>query len=211
MTIKYVISGTFDPLHAAHLGIAEYLERECDVPSEDIFFELSSSHCDKQRFSLKYEDRIRQFAHIGRQCISTPWATFSEKIFGFKNFTFSSFSLLSANTIEWKDERVVFCMGEDTFRRFLSRESYFGSDYERDRAIAKFRELDGTVLVLPRGKSTMVRQNGRWQFSKMETDRFNKIVGGNMNRFVQYVSETYIASNLSSSKLRFNKIGAESK
>ncbi len=191
----YIISGTFDPLHRAHLGIAEYLESVADIPSENIFFEISTIHCDKVKHSLSYENRYLQFNKVDRRVISTPCPTFLEKLLYLNRRIGEVFP-------EHKGDRLTFCMGEDTFDRFTSEASYFGSTYERNRALNSFRENKGTALVLPRGQTKMIKNNGRWEFAGEDKKMYGARTDGKLGQFVQFVGSEYKPSVLSSSGIR---------
>lgn len=191
----YIISGTYDPLHKAHLGIAEYLETRCDIPSENIYFELSSVHCDKKKTALSFEERYNQFARVNRRVITTLLPTFTEKLIFLKRKLADFFP-------EHKEDRITFCMGEDTFERFTSPASYFDSPYERNRALKLFRENGGTALVLPRGTTEMVKNNKRWEFNYHKMKEYNHRCEGFMGQFVQFIDDNYVPSHVSSSNIR---------
>lgn len=185
----YVISGTFNPLHAGHLGIAEYLEKHELVNSQDILFEISSSHCDKNEsdIGVSIEDRKRQFDSINRKCVICPFAKFSAK------GNWLHFNLYRLDKINYS--KIVFCMGEDTFHRFLDPKNYYDSAYERDRAIERFN-YRSEVFLFPRN-GTMFVDGDRWNLAYKGLEG-SKVFGVN----VTFPKIVYNPNLISSTALR---------
>lgn len=187
--LLYVISGTFNPLHAGHLGIAEYLEKYENVSSSDVVFEISSSHCDKDEADIgtSPEERRKQFDSINRKCIICPYSKFVSKS------SWIHFRFGTKEKIVYK--KIVFCMGEDTFNRFLDPKNYYGSTYERDRAVERFNQRS-EVFLFPRG-GTMYIDGDSWRlaYTGMTPD---KVFGVS----VRFPKREYTPNPISSSALR---------
>ena len=185
----YIISGTFDPLHAGHLDIAHYLETIEKHPN--IVFEIGRAHCDKSGISMSIEDRAAQFKRINRKVQILNGGSFLEKKI--------ELSLLQQ---PYRGD-VWFCMGEDTFSRFIDPESYFGSVKERDIVIDKFfakwdKYITPSILLFPRGEATsMTVIDGYW----MPHESVQKFIKGHKMP-VATPNAMYIPNPLSSTAIR---------
>ncbi len=165
----FVISGTFNPLHLGHLNYIKYLEKK--YPNSDIVFEMGESHCDKDGVP-SVESRFPQFHRINRPCIITPYSTFMEKI-EFLRGNNEWRAISNGEDIYYKE--IIFCMGEDTFSRFIDIKSYFGSEYEMKRVIDSFtnsnREFEiGGIYLFPRYPTKMLKGRDKWSMSDYHFD-----------------------------------------
>lgn len=133
------ICGSFNPVHLGHLSIALYLHNKGYEP----VFEISYENCDKP--DITEEDmrkRISQINKFGFGCVATHNPFFTQKVDWLNSRKTANLaeSLLHHN----KD---ILAIGADTWNRFVSLDTYFGSEELRDYTVnLVYRKL----LVFPR-------------------------------------------------------------
>jgi hypothetical protein len=119
-----VLPGSFNPLHAGHLGLARAASLRLGV---SVAFELSAANVDKPELSHEeVERRVKQFVGLG-----TVWIT-------------------QAATFELKADLfpgAAFILGHDTAVRLIDVRYYAGEVDRRDAALRKLLACNCKVVV----------------------------------------------------------------
>ena len=124
---KLILSGSFNPLHSGHQGLAKTAEKLLTKPAS---FELAAINADKPSLpQAEILDRLSQFA--GQHTVLVSGApTFVEKAHIYPGATF--------------------VVGFDTAERILQTRFYNNSKEERDAALATIRDKGCSFLVAGR-------------------------------------------------------------
>ena len=118
-----LLPGSFNPLHCGHTGLADAAARRLGVA---VHYELSIANVDKPELPrAEAARRLEQFAGLAPVWLTLA-ATFEEKADHFPG--------------------AAFVVGWDTAIRLIDPR-YYGSEFARDEALRKLRELGCRVVV----------------------------------------------------------------
>lgn len=127
-SLRGLVCGSFNPLHAAHMQLREIAER---LLGGDVAYELSVGNVDKPALDfLSLEDRRRQF--LQHPVAITAVSRFYEKADLFRN--------------------VTFVIGVDTAQRLVDSRYYRGG-MDVETALRRIRDRGGSFLVAGRSVS----------------------------------------------------------
>lgn len=134
--------GSWAPLHAGHLNIAQYVER---VYNTCVLFELCKTTYDKGKLTKNaIDERVSQFHNLGRKVVVTDNSSFVRKSLN------ASFYLPSAGFSCLSNVHKFFVVGYDSISRIDDKKYYFDSEVEKNRCIQIIKDNGWKFLVFPR-------------------------------------------------------------
>lgn len=178
-----IISTAANPLHAGHLALAEWGDKNGYYP----VFEIPSVNADKGAITKEeLNKRIAQLENIRRPVISTDKSTFAAKMDHIRALM---------NHREWQEylrdyyavkftatlAHKYFFVGFDTILRIDNPKYYYDSIYERDRLLNR---MDKCFVVFPR--------NGQLDLSKLSPVLASKCI----------IAENFTEVRMSSTEIR---------